>query len=340
MLASSFFYVFSATDQALVEHLSAVPLVTRAHQSWEFVDQCAFAQVSSSVWVLCVVFKLRTMQLHLHVIKEEEMNITSRFSRLESLERRLLFAGDVQVFLDSSGNLIVTGDASANGIQLDQFGEFVIQGIDAGGSPTSINGVENGIASFPVTGKGDIRILLGDGNDIIETGTRSDSVDPPDDLVIDTGAGDDSVLTIGDTNIGGDLLVTTGAGNDSVFIVTTEIAGDLTLSTGADNDTIEIYGSVVGDDLQVTTAAGADSVSIGVFNGPAGRVLGRVTVNGSTVISLGDGDDVLELVDSNFARTFRADGGRGSDTLIDFDNFPNDFVRRPQLRNFEQQVHS
>jgi hypothetical protein len=110
---------------------------------------------------------------------------------IERLEGRMLLAGNVQVFLDAKGNLNVVGDGSANGIQLDQFGEFVIQGVDAGGSPTKINGSDNDIAVFAVTGKHDIKISLGGGDDTVEVGTRSDDVNPPRDLSFDLGGGND-----------------------------------------------------------------------------------------------------------------------------------------------------
>src|SRR5262245_61024806 len=105
----------------------------------------------------------------------------TRYS-IERLEARALLAGNVQVFVDAKGNLNVVGDGQANGIQLNQFGEFVIQGVDAGGSPTKVNGLDNDIAVFEVTGKHDIKISLGGGDDTVEVGTRSDDVNPPRDL--------------------------------------------------------------------------------------------------------------------------------------------------------------
>jgi hypothetical protein len=251
---------------------------------------------------------------------------------VERLERRALLAGDVRVFLDPDGNMIVVGDAAANGIQLDQFGDFVIQGIDAGGAPTRVNGVENGIAVFEVTGEDDIRIRLRGGADVLEVGVRSDSVSTPDDLEIDGGSGSDSVLTIGDTNIGDDLIIAGGSGHDSVFIVSTQVVHDVTVNTGDGDDKVEIYGSDIGDDLLISTGAGRDTVSLGLFNGPGGRVEGAINVADNTDIDLGAGNDSLEIVGSIFHGKFRADGGRGTDTLI---NTANTFARRPGFHGFE-----
>lgn len=252
---------------------------------------------------------------------------------IESLEPRTLLAGDVHVFLDSKGHFIVTGDGAANGIQLDQYGEFVIQGVDAGGAPTRVNGVENGIAVFPATGNRDIRIQLKGGDDTIEVGVRSDSVSPPHDLSIDTGAGNDSALLIGDTNVGHNLVLAGGSGRDTLFIVGVQIGNDVEVTAGDGDDILEIYGSDIADDLSINAGAGKDTVSIGLFNGPAGRVEGAVTVHDSTAIDLGKGNDALELVASTFTGTFRADAGNGSDTLTR--DLLSVFGQKPAFKKFE-----
>src|SRR5687767_8439710 len=148
----------------------------------------------------------------------------------EALETRVLFAGDVRVFVDDAGNLIVVGDGAANCVQLDMFGGFTVLGCDHGGGPTTVNGVPNGEAVFAVEGEGDIRIYLGDGDDEVRVGQRSDSVSPPDDLEIYAGAGDDFVLTVGDTNVGDDLEIFSWPGDDAVEIYTTQVTDDLVLS--------------------------------------------------------------------------------------------------------------
>ena len=111
-----------------------------------------------------------------------------RFGRIgvgaEALEARVLFAGDVRVFVDDAGNLIVVGDGASNCVQIDMFGGFTVLGCDHGGGPTTVNGVPNGEAVFGVEDDDDIRIYMGDGDDEVRVGQRSDSVSPPDDLEI------------------------------------------------------------------------------------------------------------------------------------------------------------
>ena len=240
----------------------------------------------------------------------------------EALETRVLFAGDVSVFVDDAGNLIVVGDGAANCIQLDMFGSFTVLGCDHGGAPTTVNGVPNGQAVFGVEDDDDIRIYLGDGDDEVRVGQRSDSVDPPDDLEIDAGAGDDFVLTVGDINVADDLEIFAGPGDDTVQIYTTQVGDDLALSAGDGDDDVTLYGSQIGGDLLVRTGGGSDHVRVGFFDDPAGsgRVPEPVTVAGDTLIELGAGDDTLVLLRSSFGSALWADGGSGADTLEESGN--------------------
>jgi hypothetical protein len=253
--------------------------------------------------------------------------------RAERLEPRALLAGDVVAFLDGSGNLIVIGDGAANGIDLDLFGGFTVAGTDAGGSPTRVNGEPNGTATFTVTGEGDIRLFLGGGDDLLEVGTRSDSVDTPDDLEIYGGSGDDDVRVIGDTNVGDDLEVRAGSGDDVVRIYSPDVADDLDVSTEGGDDAVTLYGANVGDDLLVRTGAGRDTVDVGFSDEFESRIFGAVTVAEDTLIDLGIGDDALEVLDSTFEGRFFADGGWGTDTLI---QSGNTFARRPIFVRFER----
>ena len=251
----------------------------------------------------------------------------------EALESRALLAGDVVAFLDSSGDLIVRGDDAANGIDLDMFGGFTVAGVDAGGAPTRVNGEPNGVATFEVTGEGDIRLFLGGGADVLEVGTRSDSVDTPDDLEIYAGSGDDDVRVIGDTNVTDDLEVFGGSGNDALRIYSPDVEDDLEIHSGGGDDWVTIYGARVGDDLIVRTGAGRDTVDVGFSDEFGDRILGAVTVAEDTLIDLGFDDDALELLGSTFRGRFFADGGWGTDTLI---QSRNTFARSPVFVRFER----
>jgi len=254
---------------------------------------------------------------------------------VERVERRVLWAGDVSVFVDGGGNLIVVGDDAANGLTFDRFGGFVVAGVDAGGAPTRVNGVENGQVTFDVSGEGDIRFFLRGGDDVLHVGTRSDDVTTPDDLEIYAGAGDDTIITVGDTNIGDDLEIFAGAGDDSVEVYTTEVADDLDIVTDAGDDAVTIYGSTVGDDLLVSTGSGRDRVGVGFFDADDARVFEPVRVAGTTRVDLGRDDDVLEVHRSTFGGVFFADGGSGVDRVV---QGGNTFSSRPLLLRFERRV--
>ena len=256
-----------------------------------------------------------------------------RSPRAEALESRALLAGDVIAFLDDGGNLIIIGDSADNGIDFDQFGQFSVAGVDAGGSPTRVNGEPNGLATFDVSGEGDIRLFLGGGDDVLEVGTRSDSVDPPDDLEIYAGAGDDFVKVIGDTNVADDLELRGGSGADALYVYSADVGDDLDVSAEAGDDLVSVYGARVGGDLIVRTGAGRDAVDVGFSDEFADRVVGAVTVAGHALFDLGDDGDVLEVVDSRFDGIFAANGGRGIDRLI---LTGNTFARRPLVRGFER----
>ena len=84
--------------------------------------------------------------------------------RFERLETRHTLAGNVTVQL-VNGDLIVTGDAADNEIQLSSFGHpmEVTGRNDDSGNPTSINGVPNGtFDAAGLTGNTVIRMLDGE----------------------------------------------------------------------------------------------------------------------------------------------------------------------------------
>jgi hypothetical protein len=223
----------------------------------------------------------------------------------ERLESRTMLAGDVFVFMDRGGNLQIFGDNRANGIQIDQFGEITVRGIDAGGSATRVNGVANGTVEFEVTGEGDIKVHLRGGNDIVRVGERSDDVNASDDLEIDTGHGNDQILITGDTNIGDDLEIETGRGADVVDARNVDVADDMHVSTGADDDIVRLLAVRISDDTRVNTGDGADRIYSNFES----------TFGGSLRIDMGRGDDFLQLTGSKFEGPVHVNMDRGNDGL-------------------------
>jgi hypothetical protein len=89
----------------------------------------------------------------------------------------------------------------------------------------------------------------------------------------------------------------------------------------------------VGDDLLVGTGSGSDSVDVGFSDQFSDRIFGAMTVRDDTWIELGSEDDVLEILDSVFDSRFFADGGLGTDTLIESGNT---YSSRPVFVRFER----
>jgi hypothetical protein len=216
-----------------------------------------------------------------------------------------MMAGHVFVFMDPGGNLQIIGDNRANGIQVDRFGDTVIQGIDAGGSATRINGVPNGLVEFEVVGEGDIKVHFRGGNDIVRVGERSDDVLPPDDLEIDTGSGNDEILITGDTNIGDDLEIDSGPGNDLVDVRNADVADNTVIETGSGDDVVKLLAVRIAHSTWVNTGDGADRIYTEF----------EATFGGSLRIDTGRGDDFLQLTRANFEGRVHVRMGAGNDGL-------------------------
>ena len=193
---------------------------------------------------------------------------TQRRLFLEGLERRSVLAGDVWAAQIGS-NLFVHGDSDDNGIHIQTMadGTVKVSGLDAGGSPTTINGdsepfVASGVHSLT-------RVHLGAGDDLLqidsevssETGAIAGS-DSSGDASGDVSA-DPSATIRGRLNgllngIGRSLSnfqarehlwINTGGGHDTV---------DATVPADLD---VHVAGNLRGDEISIQTIAEADDSS-------------------------------------------------------------------------------
>jgi hypothetical protein len=254
----------------------------------------------------------------------------------ESLEGRLMMAGNVNVSV-SGGDLVVTGDSAGNVLGITQVvqngalvaGKFSVEGSDG----TTING-QTGAQTFQnVTD--DFRINLNGGPDSlrlgagltfgrfvipddleINSGTGNDTIlldgiSVGDDATIITGSGDDTVgvrAEIGRDGIGGginDLLIDTGANVDSVQVFLTPVRHNLIINTGADNfgDKVDIAFAQIGNSAFINTGAGNDTVE--TF---------RVSFTNDLTVNTGSGQDDVHLIESTVDELF-ASLGTDADTL-------------------------
>jgi len=157
---------------------------------------------------------------------------------------------------------------------------------------------------------GDEAALVGSDNaENLTTGDGDDSViidnDIESNVTIDLGAGDD-VIEVGDDFDSG--YINSGKGDDTV-IIHDDLGDNYTgetghISTGAGDDSVTV--GKLKDDSTITTGSGDDNV-----------VLEEVSSsfdNGS--VSLGSGDDILEINDDLEGTDGMFYGGAGNDTLV------------------------
>ena len=143
-------------------------------------------------------------------------------------------------------------------------------------------------------------IISGQGGTTLNRGSASVTVDNfASFLNVNLGGGNDSLTLNGSTTqqlrVSGASLINLGEGNDTLKLNNFSSALGLIVYGGGGNDTVE--GAKIADST----------------------VNGGLRVNGPVVLSLGAGNDVLNLKNSAFNKTFLADGGLGNDTL-DFRN--------------------
>ena len=213
--------------------------------------------------------------------------------------------------------------------------------------------VTNGSARFTVQGQFNIVVDLAGGNDNL-TIRNVDDFEPlersPEGLgnvIVETGDGNDRVTLV---NVEGDnLLIDSGAGNDAVTLSDVEMSNQLDISTGAGTDVLTLSRVEVGDEDDADNADDpaveeflAAAVDEGIFDGAEDVfgaevgldistgdgndvvTLNRVDVgdNDSTtdvvfeaLIDTGIGNDIVSVVNSEFADAVDIVLGAGNDTL-------------------------
>ncbi len=236
---------------------------------------------------------------------------------LENLERRELMAGNVTVEL-KNGDLVVTGDNSSNSVEIYQtsLDHYKVIGKTEGGSATKINGKVGGSFTFTL-------------NDARYT----------DDILINMNGGNDVVNIHGssaewyDIDAHDEIYITLGSGNDQVYLDNIETTRDLNIDAGSGRDGIMVTNAIISDDLIVTkvgaTTSGAikDSASmvfknvkvVDDFTITSEKSIDTVNIISSAAndlfISLGTGDDALNLYKSKARNSHSLDGGAGTDKL-------------------------
>jgi hypothetical protein len=186
--------------------------------------------------------------------------------------------GDVKVSLSAKGDLVVIGDAQANGVIL-----FGYKGppYEVRAEPgTTING---GPGPFVVPSvRGRILVDLGPGDDRLDSTLRAP---PGSELRMGDGA---DRLVIGDIS-GADLRLDLGPGDDTLDVQDSGF-GRLLVEAGAGNDVVEFF------------FAGADTLAVRMGDGTDFLDLRHGYFDETVTLHGGPGWDELELVENDFRR--------------------------------------
>lgn len=231
---------------------------------------------------------------------------------VESLESRLLLAGNINAVVTVGGDLRVNGDSASNDVVIHATGtagELYLEGRNG----TTVNGQSsitlNGISD-------DIRVRLRGGDDQIlltgalDDGSTASAINFVDDVIVNSGGGDDIVYIDGVVDAG-HISVVTGAGDDAVGFFLTE-SESLYTATGGGNDVVGFTGAnVVERWTRVVTGGGNDNVI--VAGDSSGFLSSRF--GGVFTVGLGGGSDMLAFDGGRFEGGSIVNGGPGFDTV-------------------------
>lgn len=268
-------------------------------------------------------------------MKTRNLRARPALLQCERLENRLALAGNVDVALSAAGDLVVTGDKSANHVEIvgNADGSTTLRGLD--NTKIRFNGALDSDATVQITQplhdltvnleKGNDTFLLASttisgatnidgrkGNDSITLGSTTSGAPNtvftgPTDIALGKGGHDvvriDGTLAASaaagvlSTTTFGDLSIHGGNGEDCIIASGAAVNGNLSVHTGNGGDLVYVTDSVVSGNLDVQTGNGKDVIQIG---GGIGNVFGAlgaagVFVGGTTTINSGNGNDLVAI---------------------------------------------
>jgi hypothetical protein len=209
----------------------------------------------------------------------------------------------------TNGNLMIQGDNQGNEIAIratDTAGSFVVEALDGG----LINGIPGFVEFDGVTG--DINVDLGEGsNQLILTArnlaqSANEAFNIADDLLINTGSGDDSIV-VDNVFVGNDVGIVTRGGDDAVTLNAVDVDDELLIRTGSGNDAVNsLTNSFVGGRARILGGAGSDCF-----------LLALTELDAATSLLGNRGNDLLAMALSTFNADLLLDGGLNFDEVFD-----------------------
>ncbi len=224
--------------------------------------------------------------------------------RIESLERRMLMAGDVSVAA-VRGNLVITGDANL-GVGADE--SILIEHDGTNYSVTGLSGTTiNGGAGFvPAPIARDIIVDLKTGNDNVEIlgASINNRLVVPRNLTIRGGTGVDSI-TVENVLVQGVLNVDGGAGDNTVKIKGSRVNRDALIKGGLDGDEITVDSSSFGGKLTIDALGGTNEI----------YVEGVSSVARDALLKGGVGTDTVKIDGGSFGGKLTIDALGGANVI-------------------------
>lgn len=255
---------------------------------------------------------------------------------IETTENRCLLAGVIGMEITNGGDVILTGDAAANDIEIGLVSEDEGYVLGVNGTQVELDGMVLDGHTFP----------------LVPTMFHNDVPAIEGDLVINMGNGSDSVTflsseidgTLLGVSVAGDMSVDLGTGGDDFVyhggetfpiagfeIATTGVLGDIDIKggSGSGSDYIEVSQLITGGEVRVLTGAsgaGLDQVAINEsympvgaeFRGGSGET--EIAVQGSIFDNLlikgGSGDDQLFVSSSGIDGDLTIDTGSASNGML------------------------
>lgn len=211
----------------------------------------------------------------------------------EPLERREMMAGNVMASVHGQ-MLLLWGDDAANGVNITYNAAdktYRVTGKDAGGSPTTINGLDTSLPANVVSlgNAKQVAVYLNGGDDAFSVGSPQ-AVDTviAKWFTVNTGEGNDTV-TLG---LAGNTSGTTAPLANSLRARAT------TVDLGNGNDTLSLAQADILHSMKIIAGDGDDDVLFATEFTPSGstnRTLFPVRVRGHLNIQLGGGADQLDI---------------------------------------------
>jgi hypothetical protein len=230
---------------------------------------------------------------------------------LEWLSPREMLAGDVTATLQGQ-MLVITGDDAANGVVLTYdtaTHSYQVRGSDAGGSPTTINGQDTSqpgnVPTFANVKS--VYVGLGKGDDSFQTGSpEATDVVIAKWMSIEMGEGNDQVV-LGQAG--------NGAGGSAPVARSLQVGTGLRIDLGDGNDQLDLANARIGQRLQIFAGSGDDLIRFPTEFTPTGQTTPQVfpvQVRDNVFISLGSGEDVLQMQNVSIRRNLKIEDGAGS----------------------------